>query len=134
VADAAEQSEPVEEGPAPPVWILVVFAGLALALLPWAATLNVILPSRHVARHWDLAWTGFDVGLAGGLAAVAVTAYRRSAWLPRFAMAAGTLLLTDAWFDVLTAGHGTDRTLSLAGLAIELPLAVLCFRIAWSGE
>jgi hypothetical protein len=112
--------------------MLAVFGGLALALLPWAATLNLILPSRHVARHWDLAWTGFDIALAGGLGAVAVAAYRGSAWLSRWATAAGTLLLTDAWFDVLTSGEGRDRALAFAGLAVELPLAALCLRIAWS--
>jgi hypothetical protein len=112
--------------------MVAVLGGVAVMLLPWAATLNLILPSRHVARHWDVAWTGFDLGLAAGLASVAIAAYRRSAWLTRLAMAAGALLLTDAWFDVLTAGGGGDRALSLAGLAVELPLAALCFRIAWA--
>ena len=64
------------------------------------------------------------------LAAVAVAAYRRSGLLPRLATAAGTALVCDAWFDVVTARRGADVTLSLVGLAVELPLALLCFSLA----
>lgn len=44
------------------------------------------------------------------------------------------LLVTDAWFDVLTAAPGVDRpaALLMAGCA-ELPVAVLCAAVAWQG-
>jgi hypothetical protein len=43
---------------------------------------------------------------------------------------AGTLLIADAWFDVVTA-RGTAATLAMTeGLAIELPLALLCIWVA----
>jgi hypothetical protein len=46
-------------------------------------------------------------------------------------MAAGTLLLADAWFDVSTASAGFDRTLSLTeALLLELPLAFCAFMVA----
>jgi hypothetical protein len=47
------------------------------------------------------------------------------------ATAAATMLLVDAWFDVLTTprGHGRLMSLALAGL-IELPLAAICVWIA----
>jgi hypothetical protein len=61
---------------------------------------------------------------------VAIAALRRSRWVSHFAVAAGTLLVCDAWFDVLTARGETDVALAVAGLAAELPLAVLCFVIA----
>jgi hypothetical protein len=112
----------------------VVFGAFAILLVPWAIGLNMALPDRHVAHHWDIVWTGFDLALAAGLGAVAVAAHRRSRWLGRLAMTAGTLLLTDAWFDVLTADRGTDRLLALAALAVELPLAALCFKVAWTHE
>lgn len=115
-----------------PPWIVVVFGGVALLLLPWAAMLNVVLPDRHVARHWSITWTGFDLALAVGLLSVALAAYRGSPWLPRLAMMAGTLLVCDAWFDLLTAGDGTDLTLAVGGaLVAELPLAAICLAIAW---
>ena len=42
-------------------------AGLAATgfFLPgWAVYLSVILPHEHVAQNWDVAWVGFDLGLA----------------------------------------------------------------------
>jgi hypothetical protein len=114
-----------------PPWIVLVFAAVAVLLLPWAAALNVWLPDRHVARHWSITWTGFDLALAASLVSVAVAAYRASAWLGRLAMTAGTLLACDAWFDLLTAGHGTDLTIAIvAAVAAELPLAAICFALA----
>ena len=44
-------------------WIVLVFGGAALALVPWIVLLLHALPSTHRAAHWDLAWAGFDVGL-----------------------------------------------------------------------
>jgi hypothetical protein len=47
----------------------------------------------------------------------------------------GTLLVCDAWFDVLTAQPGSEllESLAEAGLA-ELPLAALCFWLAVDSE
>jgi hypothetical protein len=116
--------------PAPSIWTIAVPAVMAVALVPWAIALNTILPGREVVRNWDVAWTGFDLALAAGLAAIAVTAYRRSPWTSHFAVVAATLLACDAWFDVVTARDGTEVILSVAGLAVELPLAALCLVIA----
>ena len=112
----------------------VVLGAVALLLLPWTIVLNLILSNRAVVRNWDVAWTGFDLALAAVLAAVALAAYRGSAWLGRLAIAAGTMLVCDAWFDVLTSRDGRDIALALAGLAVELPLAVLCFTLARAPE
>ena len=110
---------------------MALFGAVAVLLLPWAATLNLVVPERHVANHWAVTWTGFDLALAAGLLSVAIAAYRRSPWLPRLAMMAGTLLACDAWFDVLTASDGTDVQLAILGaVGAELPLAVLCFVMA----
>ena len=111
---------------------LGAFVGVvALALVPWTAVLGVMLPARHVARHWDVAWTGFDLALSLSLLVTALAALRRQDWLRIAATASGTLLLCDAWFDTLTAFTGTELTLALllAGL-VEIPLAVLCFLLA----
>ena len=52
-------------------WPAAVLAVAAVVLIPWAIALGQMLPSRHVANHWDAAWTGFDVILAFSLLATA---------------------------------------------------------------
>jgi hypothetical protein len=102
----------------------------AIGLLPWALWLSWWLPSRQVAAHWDVAWSGFDLGLAGALFATAYAAARRRPWLDRIATVTGTLLVCDAWFDALTASTLTEFAFAAALLAVELPLAAVCFLIA----
>ena len=111
--------------PPAPVVVAPIFAVLAIVLVAWTAYLAYSLPHRHLARNWDVAWTGFDAAL------VAYSALRRRAWVQSAASAAATLLLVDAWFDVLTASPGTDRLESLLlSLTSELPLALLCLWVA----
>lgn len=114
-----------------PRWLPNLLGGVAVALLPWALLLNFELPSRHLVRHWDVAWTGFDFVLAASLLATAVALRRGSDWLGRLATMTGTLLLCDAWFDVLTASTGTELGVAaILALAAELPVAALCFLLA----
>jgi hypothetical protein len=113
-------------------WPAAILAVAALVLIPWAIALGQMLPSRHVANHWDAAWTGFDVILALSLLATAWAAIRRRDLLRGFAAVSGTLLLCDAWFDVLTSSGGTDLEVAIL-LAVfgELPLALICFLLAF---
>ena len=112
-------------------WLLLLLGAVALGLLPWTAYLTATLPGRHVAHHWDLAWGGFDVFEAAALGATMVALLRRLPQLPLFAAVAGTALLADAWFDLLTSTPGNDLRWSLVeAFAAELPLAALCFWIA----
>ena len=109
----------------------VVAAGVAAVLLPWCLILAVTLPSTYQADHWKVAWIGLDCGtaIAAGLTAYLLHARNRHAALT--AMAAGTLLIADAWFDVSTAAAGIDRSLSLTeALLLELPLALCAFVVA----
>jgi hypothetical protein len=116
-------------------WIVLLFALGALVLLPWIAALAVALPSEHRVAHWDVAWAGFDVGLALMLAAVAITAWRRSPWFEGAASATATLLVVDAWFDILTSSSGAELALALAeAVVVELPLAVICLLLARDAE
>jgi hypothetical protein len=109
----------------------VVLAAVVVALLPWTAFLTATLPGRHVTHHWDLAWVGFDLFEAAALAATLVALARNSARLAPIAAIAGTALLCDAWFDLVTASPGDDLRWSLGeALLAELPLAALCFWIA----
>ena len=114
---------------------MLLLGVVALGLLPWTAFLTATLPGQHVAHHWDLAWAGFDVFEAASLGATLVALLRRLPQLPLFAAVAGTALLCDAWFDLLTASPGTDLRWSLVeALMAELPLAALCFWIALDSD
>ena len=109
----------------------VLFLGAALVLVPWLGWLAISLPCRYLSRHWGIAWAGFDAGLAIALALTGLGVLRRAAWLDRAAVAAGTLLAADAWFDVLTSrGAAAVAVAATEALAIELPLACLCIWLA----
>jgi hypothetical protein len=114
-----------------PGWIAPAFILCAVVLVPWTAILFLTLPRHYGASHWRLAWGGFDVALGLALASTAIAVLRRSPLGEIAAAVTGTLLVSDAWFDVLTS-HGTGNVLQALGeaLLIELPLAVLCFWIA----
>jgi hypothetical protein len=113
-------------------WLLLVLGAVAIALLPWSAYLSATLPSKHVTHHWGVAWTGFDLFEAAALIATLVAILRRSVFVTAFAAIAGTALLCDAWFDLLTAAPGRDFYWALfTALLGEIPLAMLCFWVAF---
>lgn len=104
-----------------------VFALGVLVMIPWSAWLAWSLPERSLAVNYDLAWAGFDVLLTLVLAAVAISAWRGARWLPPLASATASLLVVDAWFDVVTShGRGERWEALLRAAFIELPLAVAC--------
>ena len=116
-------------------FVMVAFAAVAVLLLPWTAFLSLSLPSTHFSTHWDLAWTGFDIGLAVLFGATAIAAYMRSTWVAALAASLGTLLVVDAWFDVVLESHSDERRYSiLLAFAAELPAAAICFWIAGRTE
>jgi hypothetical protein len=115
-----------------PRWIVRLFAGTALLLVPWTIWLFYSLPVSHLDRHWNVAWTGFDCALICSLILTAYFAWRKSGWVVLAATAAATLLLTDAWFDILTARMGTEYAASLISAACaEVPLALLSLWVAY---
>jgi hypothetical protein len=114
-----------------PRWVAPAFLICAAVLIPWTAVLFLTLPRHYGASHWRLAWGGFDVGLGIALAATAVAILRRSAFGEIAATITGTLLVCDAWFDVLTSHGSTDVAQAIVeAMLIELPLAAVCFWIA----
>ena len=118
-----------------PRWVTISLSLTAIGLVPWTLWLTFSLPSRHVTDHYDLAWVGFDVGLAAAFGATAWAAYRASNWLVPFAAVTGTMLLCDAWFDVVTSGGGGERLEAvLEAIFAELPLAALCGVIVYDAE
>jgi hypothetical protein len=109
-------------------WTGPLFAVFSVILLPWTIYLARSLPVRQVSPHYDVAWAGFDVMLLVALAGTAYFALRRSRYLATAAAATATLLVVDAWFDVMTSPHSQVPESVLLAVAVELPLAVVC---AW---
>ncbi|HET7428888.1 MAG TPA: hypothetical protein VFJ66_05515 [Gaiellales bacterium] len=118
-----------------PRWLAWAFVVCSLAMLPWTVWLYQTLPSRATADNWDVAWTGFDVAIAATLLATAIGALRRATWTQGAAASAATLLICDAWFDVLTSrtAHELEVALVMAILA-EGPLALVCIWVARNSE
>lgn len=121
--------------PLVPAWLPAVFALCSLALAPWIVWLIVTLPSQEVAAHWEIAWGGFDIGLAALFVALAVTLARRSPSAEIFAAMTAAVLICDAWFDVVTSHGTTTFVLALIeAVVVELPLAITCLWIARNVE
>jgi hypothetical protein len=119
----------------PARWVTLLLGLVAVFLVPWTLYLTFTLPSRHVTHHYDLAWVGFDVALACAFAATTLAALRRSHWLVPLAAVTGTMLVSDAWFDVVTSQNGGERWEAVAeAVFAELPLAALCAFIVYDAE
>jgi hypothetical protein len=88
------------------VELLFLLGAVVVALFAWTAYLSATLPPKHITQHWDLAWSGFDLFEAAALAGTVIALVRRSSLLPLLAAVAGTALLCDAWFDLITAAPG----------------------------
>jgi hypothetical protein len=118
-----------------PRWLAYAFVACSLALVPWTLWLYHTLPSRATADNWDVAWAGFDLALAATLLLTAIGALRGSAWTQGAAASAATLLICDAWFDVMTSQttHELEVALLMA-LVAEGPLALLCIWVARNSE
>jgi hypothetical protein len=116
-------------------WVVVAFTAAGVALLPWTVWLSSSLSPHHVTNRWDLAWSGFDTGLAVLFIATAFAAYRRSPWVGAFAAALGTMLVADAWFDVILESHADELRFSIMlAVFLELPAAAVCFWLAHRTE
>ena len=114
-----------------PVWVTRVYIILAAVLLPWTIYLSLALPDHHVSAHWNISWTGLDIGLVISLIATGLFGYFQSSWVIIAATTTGSLLLVDAWFDVMSEKQSADfhQALILA-FAFELPLAALSYYLA----
>jgi hypothetical protein len=114
-----------------PRWVAALFVLGAVLLVPWIIYLGFELPEQNVSRHWDVTWVGFDIVLLLAMARTGWLAWkgRRQMELP--AIAAGTLLLVDAWFDITTASTSHDLIQAVVSAAVlEIPMAMVAFWIA----
>lgn len=107
-------------------WAGPAFVLFSLILLPWIAYLAYSLPSRQLSADYGIAWAGFDVMLLVALAGTGYFALRRSRYLATAATTAATLLVVDAWFDVMTTLPGERLEPVALAAVVELPLAAVC--------
>ena len=111
--------------------VAVGIGAVVVGLLGWTAYLAESLPHHYDARNWNVMWVGFDIAMSAVLAYAAWAAWFRKRVMIVTAMVAGTLLLCDAWFDVMTSFGNKDAWLTLlTAFAAEIPLAVFLFWVA----
>jgi hypothetical protein len=113
-----------------PRWVAPAFGAFALGTIIWTVYLAATLPQHAHTRHYRLAWVGFDVGLAIVLIATALLAWRGHRHVGLTAAATATILVVDAWFDVVTAPRGALTDAVLEAVFAEIPLALICLWIA----
>ena len=115
-------------------WVAPVFILCSVVLIPWTVYLGLTLPAHEVSHHYGAAWVGFDVFELIALGATGYLALRRSRYLALASASAATLLVCDAWFDILTSpGRQVLESVVLA-MVIELPLAAVCAWLSYHTE
>lgn len=115
-------------------WVPRLYLGVAAALIPWTVYLAVTLPEHQVTAHYRGVWVGYDVVLVIVLARIGWFAARRDPRVVLTATAGATLLVADAWFDVMTSATPSGRLAAiLDAVILELPGALLCAVLARRG-
>jgi hypothetical protein len=109
--------------------LTALLIGSGLEIL-WAMYLGWKLPPHYVAGHWSLAWVGLDIAEVSMLLGAAWAAWRRRAVLIVFSVAAATMFLLDAWFDVTTAGRGGELQSVTLAVFVEVPSALVLLWVA----
>jgi hypothetical protein len=111
---------------------LLVIMGCCVVLAAWIVVLHLTLPNHYTSSHWRGAWVGFDIALLAAFAATAWAAWRERQVLVLVLTVTGTLLVCDAWFDLLLdIGTSEFRMSVLSAVVAEFPLAFMMFNAAW---
>jgi hypothetical protein len=110
-------------------WLPVALAIAPLALVPSLVIELVVTPGLQIAQHLRLAWTGLDVFELLAMAYTGRALHRRSATAVVPATVTGTLLLCDAWINVISSAAAA-RSEGIALAFVEIPVAALSFWVA----
>jgi hypothetical protein len=109
---------------------LVSVAACAV-LAGWIIVLLLTLHQSFHAQHWRGVWAGFDLALLVAFAATGWAFWRGRQIVIALLIITATLLLCDAWFDVLLDLGSADVWASvLSAVFVELPMAFLMFNAA----
>lgn len=118
-----------------PRWLGPLAACCVIGIIPWIVFLALTLPGHQPTDDYDIAWVGFDCAMAIVLASLAYCAIRRRPATGPIAAVAATMLVVDAWFDVVTSDGGAHLLLAVLSAAFgELPLAIICGWVAVNAE
>ena len=111
--------------------LLVLIIAGCIILAAWIGYLAVSLPAFYRAGSWRGAWVGFDVAELAAFAVTGWAAWKRRQILIICLIVLATLLLCDAWFDVVLDARTAGFWGSLvSALAIEVPIAVIAVIVA----
>jgi hypothetical protein len=115
-----------------PAWVAALYIGSSIVLIPWTIYLGASLPSHHLSAHWDVSWSGLDVGLIIAMLATGYLALRKSLLMVITSSTVGSFLLVDAWFDVISERRALQfyQALFLA-VFFEIPIAITSYYIAY---
>lgn len=118
-----------------PTWrwhaVIAFTVGACVFLAIWIAVLALSLPAFYHTGSWRGAWVGFDIAELVMFAATGWAAWRRRQILIICLIVLATLLLCDAWFDVvLDERTGAFVASLLSALLVEVPLAVIAILLA----
>ncbi len=114
-----------------PKWAVILYAALAVILIPWTFNLAENLPTRHLVRHWDVVWVGFDIFMILAYLLTIYFALTKKVWVVISASGLASLFIVDAWFDIFTAKPGKEQKTSILFGSLEVILAILTFRIVF---
>jgi hypothetical protein len=103
---------------------LTVLVACCTGLGAWIVYLAVSMPTGYRSKAWSAAWVGFDILLLLALTGTVLAAMLGRQIVVLLAVFTATLLLCDAWFDIVLAWGTSDVWGSLASAAfVEVPLA-----------
>ena len=107
---------------------LLFMAGVCVALAAWIGILAVTLPPSFKIDHWQVVWVGLDIGELAGFIATVWASWKQRQAIIVCMIFTGTLLICDAWFDIVLDVGTPDIIASvLVALFAEFPLAFLLF-------
>jgi hypothetical protein len=118
-----------------PRWLAPLALSCFLGIIPWIVYLALTLPADQRTDDYDVAWVGFDCMMCLVLAFLAYCALRRKPATELVAAVAATMLVIDAWFDVVTTRPGTQLMFAVfSAVFAEIPLAIICGWVAVNAE
>jgi hypothetical protein len=110
-------------------WFRRVCLVAVVVLIPLFMTVASVSPRTEQLHNLRLFWSGLDVFELIGMALTGLCLLRRSPNLVGAATITGTLLMSDAWFNIITT-IGKSQIAALVMAFVEVPVAVYSFVIA----
>ena len=124
--------------PGLPSWVPVAYLVGALIVVPLVVVGFIVVQPDRAVVHLRLLWTGLDCFELAMMIASGVLVWRRSSAVAVTAMCLGTLMFSDAWFNIF-ATTGAAAIAAIVMACGELPLSVYSVYAAhhevhrWSG-